>query len=184
VPISVAAGVAAAIAAVVALLLASVPEAQAWLTPISFVAGLVVFALAMRWDSMDPLRQTRRSDVAFWLHLLAAPLLVRSVFAALGVAEGGTSAVEAVAVIALYVAIALVSLSIDRRALMVAALSYVLYTFSTLLKQYGVVGLNFAVTALALGSALLLLSAYWHSSRAFVLKHLPGALQRRLAPSS
>jgi len=183
VPITVAAVVAAAIASIVALLFATVPAALEWTTAISFVAGLVVFALAMRWDAADRLRETRRSDVAFWLHLLAAPLLVRSVFAALGVSEGRTSPLEALAVVALYVAIAVVSLSIDRRALMVAALSYVLYTFSTLLKQYGVVSLNFAITALALGSALLLLSAYWHASRAFVVRRLPAALQRRLAPA-
>jgi len=183
VPITVAAGAASGIAFAVALLLALLPEAKSWTIPISFVAGLAVFALAMRWDATDRLRETRRSDVAFWLHLLAAPLLVRAAFAALGVSEGETSPWGAVAVVGLYVALALVSLSIDRRALMVAALSYVLYTFSALLKQYGVVSLNFAITALALGSALLLLSAFWNASRAFVLKRLPPALQLRLAPS-
>jgi hypothetical protein len=83
----------------------------------------------------------------------------------------------------LYLAIALVSLSIDQRALLVSALSYVLYTFSALLKQYGVVSLNFAITALAIGSALLLLSAFWHASRAFVVGRFPLALRARLAPS-
>ena len=42
-----------------------------------FVAGLGVFAFAMRWDLQDPERITRRSDVAFWLHLAAAPLIAR-----------------------------------------------------------------------------------------------------------
>ena len=55
-----------------ALLLAVAPEATAWLHVLSFAAGLAVIALAMRWDATDTLRQTRRSDVAFWLHLLAA----------------------------------------------------------------------------------------------------------------
>ena len=183
VPITVAVAAAAAVGFAVALLLTVMPEAKSWMTIISFLAGIAVFALAMRWDATDRLRETRRSDVAFWLHLLAAPLLVRAAFAALGVSEGQASVWEAVAVVALYVALALVSLSIDRRALMVAALSYVLYTFSALLKQYGVVSLNFAITALALGSALLLLSAFWNASRAFVLKRLPPALQLRLAPS-
>jgi len=63
---------------------------------------------------------------------------------------------------------------------MVAALGYVLYTFSALLSQYGVVSLGFAITALAMGSALLLLSAFWHRSRALVLTCLPHALQARL----
>jgi hypothetical protein len=140
-------------------------------------------ALAMRWDMADRLRQTRKSDVAFWLHLLAAPLIVRPVFAALGVLDGEADLWQAIAVVALYVTIALVSLAIDRRALMVSALIYVLYTFSALLSQYGGVSLSFAITGLTIGSALLLLSAFWHASRAFVLRRLPPAAQERLAPS-
>lgn len=180
VPITVALGVAAVIGAVAALVLALVPDARNWTTAITMVAGVVVFALALRWDAADPLRQTRKSDVAFWLHLLAAPLLVRAVFGALGVSQGETTPASALVVVVLYVAIALVSLAIDRRALMVAALGYVLYTFSALLNQYGVVSLGFAITALAMGAALLLLSAFWHRSRALVLQCLPHAIQARL----
>ena len=46
-------------------------------TALSFVLvlGIGVFLFAMRWDSSDPARVTRRSDVAFWLHLLAAPMI-------------------------------------------------------------------------------------------------------------
>lgn len=183
VPITVAAGAAAVAGCVVALVLATIPEAANWISGISFISGIAVFALAMRWDMADRLRQTRKSDVAFWLHLLAAPLIVRPVFAALGVLEGQADLWQAIAVVALYVAIALVSLAIDRRALMVSALIYVLYTFSALLSQYGVVSLSFAITGLTIGSALLLLSAFWHRSRGFVLSRLPAGVQQRLAPS-
>ncbi|MGH8628884.1 MAG: hypothetical protein ACREYC_27725 [Gammaproteobacteria bacterium] len=182
VPITVAAGAAAVVGCIIALLFAATPEARNWTTAISLMAGIAVFVLAMRWDAADTLRQTRRSDVAFWLHLLAAPLLVHPVFTSLGVFSGQTKLGQAIAVVALYVAIALISLSIDRRALMVSALIYVLYTFSALLKQYGVVSLSFAITALVIGSALLLLSAFWHPSRALVLRLFPLAVQKRLAP--
>jgi len=128
------------------------------------------------------LRQTRRSDVAFWLHLLAAPLLVHPIFTMLGVTGGKAGLGQALAVVVLYVAIALVSLAVDRRALMVSALTYVLFAFTALLKQFGVVSLGFAITALAIGAALLLLSAFWHPTRAFVLGFLPPSLQQRLAP--
>lgn len=64
---------------------------------------------------------------------------------------------------------------------MVSALIYVLYALSTLLKQYGVIGLSFAITAFVIGSALLLLSAYWHSSRVHLLRLLPPTVQSRLA---
>jgi len=182
VPITVAAGSAAVAGCVVALFLSVIPEARDWSSALSLAAGIVVFLFAMRWDAADTLRQTRRSDVAFWLHLLAAPLLVHPVFASLGVLNGETQLGQAILVVVLYVAIALVSIAIDRRALMVSALAYVLYAFSALLKEYGVVSLSFAITALVIGSALLLLSAFWHPSRAFVLGRLPVAVQRRLAP--
>lgn len=182
VPITVAAGAASIVGSIVALLIFAVPEAKNWTTAIPLTAGFAVFALAMGWDTSDTARQTRRSDVAFWLHLLAAPLLVHPVFASLGVFSGKTTLEQAIAVILLYIAIAFISLCIDRRALMVSALIYVLYAFSTLLKQYGVISLSFAITALIIGSALLLLSAFWHPSRASVLKFLPHIVKKRLAP--
>ena len=182
VPITVAAGAASCVGSIVALLILAVPEAKAWTTAIPLTAGFAVFALAMRWDTSDTARQTRRSDVAFWLHLLAAPLLVHPVFALLDVFSGKTTLEQAIAVVLLYIAIAFISLCIDRRALMVSALIYVLYAFSTLLKQYGAVSLSFAITALIIGSALLLLSAFWHPSRAFFLKLFPLIVQKRLAP--
>ena len=183
VPVTVAAGAAASVTCVFALLLAVLPGAKDWTGAMSLAAGIAVFALAMRWDAADPRRQTRHSDVAFWLHLLAAPLLVHPVFTWLRLSGGEASALQVVAVVLLYVAIALVSLSIDRRALMVSALGYVLYTFTALLGQYGVVSLGFALTALTIGSALLLLSAFWHASRVLLLKHLPLQVRRWLAPS-
>lgn len=183
VPITVAAGAAAIVGFAIALLLWAVPGARHWLSVIAFIAGVLVFLLAMYWDTRDPVRLTRKSDVAFWLHLLAAPLLVHPVFSALGVFEGQMDLWRAAVVIVLYMAIGFVSLCIDRRALMVSALVYVMYAFSTLLEQYGVVSLSFALTALVIGSALLLLSAFWHASRAQVLRRVPQAVQRWLVPA-
>src|SRR3546814_9740469 len=72
VPITVAAGTAALAATAVALILSltGVPrDSQTLVMALVLVAGLGVFALAMWWDRSDRVRQTRRSDVAFWLHL-------------------------------------------------------------------------------------------------------------------
>ncbi|MBM3117090.1 hypothetical protein [Jeongeupia naejangsanensis] len=182
VPITIACVSAAAVACLIALITSVLPAVDGVMTPLLLVAGIAVFAFAMRWDTSDPTRQTRRSDVAFWLHLLAAPLMVHPVFMLLGVTDGDVGMPQAVAVVVLYVGIALVSLCIDRRALMVSALGYVLYAFSSLLKQYGVVSLGFATTALFIGSALLMLSAFWQPSRAALIARLPASLQGRLAP--
>lgn len=181
VPICVAAGAASLVGFVASILFAWLPELKAWEMPIAFVAGLSVFIAAMRWDASDPQRLKRQSDVAFWLHLLAAPLMVHPIFSALQVFDAQTSWQQAAAVVVLYVFIAFVSLCIDRRALMVSALLYVLVTFSALLKQVGVADLNFAITALFIGATLLMLSVYWHQSRAWVLKWIPADLRLRLA---
>jgi hypothetical protein len=183
VPITIAAGAAAVAAVAIGLLIAVLGDPEPYQNTIwSFVLllGIGVFLFAMRWDSSDPARVTRRSDVAFWLHLLAAPMIVHPVFTLLGLNDGTATIGEGLVVIALYVALGLTALAIDRRALLVSALAYVLYALSELFKQVGAVELNIALTALVIGSALLLLSAYWHQARAMVVHRLPAGLRAHL----
>jgi hypothetical protein len=182
VPITVAAGTAALAAALIAMLLYWVPVARDSLSLLLFVAGVAVFIAALRWDASDVRRETRSSDIAFWLHLLAAPLLVHPVFQVIKLTSGQGSVASALMATGLYVAIALVSLAVDRRALMVSALGYVLYAFAALLRSNGVVSLDFALTAFVIGSALLLLSAFWQVSRRFALGKLPRSMTSRLPP--
>jgi uncharacterized membrane protein YfcA len=184
VPITVATGAAAASAIAIGLLIAALgrnpDEVENIILGGILLLGIGVFLFAMRWDSSDPSRVTRRSDVAFWLHLLAAPMIVHPVFTLLGLNDGTATIGEGLVVIALYVALGLTALAIDRRALLVSALAYVLYALSELFKQVGAVELNIALTALIIGSALLLLSAFWHQARSVVVRRLPGALQSKL----
>jgi MFS family permease len=183
VPITVAAGV-AALAALILFLIAfaigDVPALEDIILIVALVLGVGVFLLAMRWDSSDPKRETRRSDVAFWLHLLAAPMIVHPVFTLLGLTEGTASPAEAAIVVALYVVLGMAALAIDRRALLVSALAYVLYALDSLFREYGAVELSVALTALIIGSALLLLSAFWTNARRAVVKPLPDGLRARL----
>ena len=180
VPITVAAGTAALVAGVMMMMFALIPEIRQWMMPLIFIAGVMVFMLAMKWDASDTSRQTRRSDVAFWLHLIAAPLIVHPVFSALGIFDGQVGLWQTSAVVMLYVAIAIVSISIDRRAMMVSALIYVLYAFDALLEQFGIISLGFAFTAFSIGSGLLLLSAFWHSCRKGLLQFYPRFIQQQL----
>ena len=41
-----------------------------------FLSGLVIFAIALAYDMRDKHRTTRFADNAFWLHFLAAPLVI------------------------------------------------------------------------------------------------------------
>ena len=185
VPITIAAGTAALAGTVIALIVAAIgpknPDIETIILSLVFVAGLVIFAFAMRWDISDLRRETRRSDVAFWLHLLAAPMITHPVFALIGVIDGDNIGVgAALAVVAVYVAFGLVALAVDRRALLVSALAYVLIALTFLFREFGAVEFNFALTALVIGSALLTLSALWTPIRRAVVNGLPGDVQTRL----
>ena len=180
VPITIAALTAALVGTLLALLLWAVPEAKDSILWLLLAAGVGVFVYAMWWDMSDRIRQTRRSDVAFWLHLAAAPMIAHPVFNLLGVMNNEVSASTGLIVILLYIAFGIVALAVDRRALLVSSLAYVLYALAGLFKQAGAVRLNIALTALVIGSALLLLSAFWHNVRRLVVTALPEDMQSRL----
>lgn len=181
VPITVAAGALAAVAVAVLLFVAVLPGAGDAVWPMLLLAGAAVFALAMRWDLSDRERRTRRADVAFWLHLAAAPLIAHPVFHMLGVFGRGVGVGTALLVLALYVAFAVVALAVDRRALLVSGLAYVLYALISLFRTAGALELSWAFTALVIGSALLTLSAFWQPMRRAVVGRL-GGWGERLPP--
>ena len=182
VPITVAAGALAA-AATLLLLFASLIDNQAVLRRGAFLAGVTLFALAMWWDASDRQRITRRADVAFWLHLAAAPLIVHPTFGMLGLLGRGTPdlANAAIAVL-LYLVLAVIALAVDRRALLVSALAYVLYAISSLLRGAGSVSYALALAALVIGCGLLLLSALWQRARRDTVRALPHGVQVFLPP--
>ena len=184
VPITIAAGAGSVAAIAVGLLLAALGQnaEQARNVILGFVLllGIGMFLFAMWWDGSDRARLTRRSDVAFWLHLLAAPMIVHPIFTLLGLTSGHVSVAEGLAVVALYLALGATAVAVDRRALLVSALAYVLYALNELFRQFGAVELNVALTALVIGSALLLLSAFWHQARELIVKRLPESVRERL----
>ena len=190
VPITVAAGAGAAAVTVIALIVSVLygplelneNTVGDTLLALTFGMGLGVFAVAMRWDMSDRERTTRRSDVAFWLHLLAAPMIAHPLFYSLGVMDGAdrVGVGSAIGVLAIYVLFGLVALAIDRRALLVSALAYVLVALAFLFDRFGAVELTFALTALVIGSALLSLSAFWTPIRNKVVAGLPNGWQARV----
>jgi hypothetical protein len=147
------------------------------------LVGLGLFALAMWWDMSDVYRQTRRADVAFWLHLAAAAVTVHATFGLLGVSPGGgdMGAGGALVTILLYLFFCLVALAIDRRAILVSSLIYVLYAFSATLSWGGSsASLALTVSAIILGSGLLSLSVWWSRLRHGLLVRLPAGVTAQL----
>lgn len=182
VPITVAVGAVTAVGIAIGMIMAFVPSARDWYNPIILVAGLIVFAVAMAWDMSDLERRTRRSDVAFWLHLASAPLIAHPVFHMLGVFDHNVSVPTAGLVIALYIGFAMLALAVDRRALLVSSLVYVLWAMYSLFQSTGAVELSAALTGLVIGSALLTLSAFWQPMRRGVVGLL-GGLADNLPPT-
>jgi hypothetical protein len=191
VPITPAIGCFTLIFAAVVTAGALMPSSKSAMPSLFLVGGLAVFVWAMRWDMSDPGRTTRRTDVAFWLHLTAAPMMVHPIFTMLGLSGfsfftfntpyAPTVGLEAAAIaVAIYLGLAFVALAIDRRALLVSALFYVLYAIATLFKAAGSLTLNLALTGVVIGSGLLLLSAFWHGARVLVIRTMPQAIRARL----
>lgn len=189
VPITIAAGTAAMIGFIVSSFISAFTTPETinvltdWILVVIFACGILTFLFAMYWDSSDRERITNRTDTAFWLHLLSAPLIIHPVFLSVGILNGDESISSIVIIIALYLLMSLISIITDRRAFMVSSLVYVLYALSSLISMYGDVGTNFAITGVAIGAALLLLSALWHPVRGMIVTVLPNVV-KQLVPDA
>jgi hypothetical protein len=146
--------------------------------------GLGVFAVAFRVDASDPERRTRRSDVAFWLHMLAAPMIVHGGIRLVLGSSSGIDTAQAILILVLFFLIGLVALIIDRRALLVSGLSYAGIAIAYLLSQGVEQGLGISLTLLGLAVVVLGLSAGWRSLRRAALPLLPlGQLRQHIPPA-
>ncbi len=145
------------------------------------VAGIAIFALAMRFDARDPQRVTRNTDIAFWLHLLAAPLIVHTLIGGLWHGDRAETG-SAFAVLSLFLALGVVALLVNRRAILVSGLVYAGLAFGTLLYTSGARSISVDLTLLVLGAFILILSAGWQRLRRLALGVLPGRLVRFLPP--
>jgi hypothetical protein len=143
------------------------------LQPLLFVAGAASFAAAMIHDLSDPGRRTPRADNAFWLHLVAAPLIVHSVAGAITGQETDLTFGQAGAVLGVLSGLGLVALIIDRRALLVAGLAYLGVAVAVLVRGAAIdTGSVLAITLLVVGTAVVLLGTGWRTARRAVVETL------------
>ncbi len=184
VPITVAAGVGALCVLAISAVVGLAPGiGETAINAVLFLCGIAVFALAMRFDTSDPQRLTRRTDIAFWLHLLAAPLIVHPLIRGLlhGLDDRLTTG-AAVGILWVFVALGFLAVIIDRRAVLVSGLVYAGFALSALIRAAGFTGSTYLVpvVVLALGAFILVLSAGWHPLRRAILRRLPRPLATRL----
>ena len=185
------------VAVVLAVASYLVPAAQIWDPVVLLVCGLAVFTAAMAFDASDRERSTRRADCAFWLHLLAAPLIVHSLIWLVSPALTATSAAVpggpwramtpelAAAIVFIFSVLALIAIAIDRRALLVAGLTYLGAAIGYAISG-GRAGPNVAfavyMTLALLGALVLVLGVGWMALRRMLITHMSASLANRLPP--
>lgn len=148
------------------------------------LAGLVIFGAALAYDVNDQHRTTRFADNAFWLHFLAAPLIIHglavmgvalkteSLFGVIAIPSLGTS--DAIVVLMIVATLIVIGLAINRRALIVSALGYTAFAMGSLFIDANIsIGTSFVLTLLMLGLMIVFLGVGWHGARAILLNILP-----------
>jgi len=135
----------------------------------TLVLGALTFAAALRFDLSDPYRVTRRSSNGFWLHLVAAPMLVNTVAVTLLSQNSGIG--QAVLAGFLF-CVALIAVIIDRRSFLIAGAGYIVFLIQSITGNPQ----SLALIVLGLGVVLLTLGAYWDRIRAAILAPLSGVL--------
>ncbi|MFT5658761.1 MAG: hypothetical protein ACI9KN_002042 [Gammaproteobacteria bacterium] len=146
--------------------------------PIIFSAlGLNVFAFAMWFDIRDTRRQTHLSDSAFWLHLLAAPLIVHG--AMLSMLLGDHSWLQALdkefLVVIFFVGFLLLALLLDRRAMLISTQMYMIYALTQLVPgQFSSSQSVMIYILMGLGLFIIFFGTYWYKSRSIIFGFLAG----------
>jgi hypothetical protein len=137
---------------------------------VAFAYGLVVLGAALSYDARDTRRVTRLSDCAFWLHLVAAPLIVSPVITLIKESTNGSGTASGIVLLTVC-ALGLFALAIDRRALLVSSLMYFTFAVYNLLSggviaaPSGATPSSFVMTLALVGAFVLVLGVFWHPLR-------------------
>jgi hypothetical protein len=152
---------------------------------VTLACGLAVFTAAMTFDLSDRDRLTRRSDCAFWLHLLAAPLIVHSLISLVTTSLAQITDTIALAILVIVAILAAIAIAIDRRALLVSALAYIgvviAYAGEMWAGQSGPGGVFYA-TLVILGAFVIILGIGWQPLRKRLIALISPVIANKLPP--
>ncbi|MEP3630417.1 MAG: hypothetical protein ABJN04_10475 [Hyphomicrobiales bacterium] len=140
--------------------------------------GFVVFLAAMKFDLKDRLRVTRLSENAFWLHLIAAPMMVHSILAV-----SSRDQINIPLILTVFTILTLIALIIDRRAFLVSSLLYMTIAFTQIIRTLGIdSSLQTTVTFLFIGVLIVVLGIGWSPLRRLIMTMVPSAIANRVPP--
>ncbi len=157
---------------------------------IAMAFALLMFAAAMYFDMRDPRRQTRRSDVAFWLHLGAAPALLYAAFAFFlfdsgleawwGDNPGFREAATALSIISVLMVIGII---IDRRAFVTSGLISLGAAIVIIAREANIDMSELAALPVFLvGLIVLTLGTGWQFLRRVIVANLPDSIRLKVPP--
>lgn len=152
---------------------------EAYKNPVVYaISGLIVFMVAMWFDTRDTKRVSHLSDSAFWLHLLGAPLLVHGIMISLISINAGAWVhilPPEIIVLTIFSIFFLIALLVDRRAILVSTQLYMIYTVAAIiLKNVSGAGNVVMFTLITVAMFIIYFGASWYKIRRLVYGFLAG----------
>lgn len=155
---------------------------------LAVLSAVLLFIASMKLDSTDRLRKTRRSDVAFWLNLIIAPVLLYSLLSLVFLSSTGFNdndfgATQAFIVLIFIAVMMLIGVVIDRRAFVTAGLISLGGAVFVLVKNLDL-GYSsfFSTSALIVGVIVLTIGVGWEFLRKKIVPNLPDFIQENVPP--
>lgn len=170
--------------------LVAMPIAQIGLgvlgNPVLFVGfGLIIFTIALWFDSQDTKRISHLSDNAFWLYILASPLIVHGVMISLFLSQNDwiQSLNKETLIIGFFAIFFLISLLIDRRAMLISTQLYIIYALTQLLQNSLDNSQNVMLYILiGLGLFVIYFGTYWYKTRKLIFGFMSGSVVSKYIP--
>lgn len=164
------------------------------LLTLSLLSALAIglFIVAMCYDLADRQRVTRKADIAFWLHLVTAPVLLYSGSAWIGylrrgslldVMPGTWEGYLAGPVIVLVLVLMFIGIVIDRRAFVTSGLIALIAAVGSMVRSQQWSSDLIFVAPTFVGAVVLLIGVGWQWLRVRIMRLLPVIISSRLPPA-
>lgn len=161
-------------------------ELDVFKTPIIFAGcGIIIFAVAMWFDSRDTKRISHLSDGAFWLHLLAAPLIVHGLMVTMLTSEQAwvIAMNKEILILVFFAMFFLIALLVDRRSMLISTQLYIIYAIIALsIKNSSSFEDVIIYVLIALGMFVIYFGAYWYKTRQIIYGWLSDKALSRYIP--
>ncbi len=136
------------------------------------ICGLAILLSAIWLDTLDPLRQSKTTAYAFWLFIIGSPMTIHPLF--FSVLMSGEISQTVLIVFACALTATLLGLLLDRRSLVASSLIYFTISIGYVNAQFaGTIDLTLPLTALIIGTGIVLIGVFWYPIRTVFMSNLP-----------